>query len=114
MHELSIASYLLDSVEDQARQLGAQRVLAINLVAGERAGIVDEALQFSFDLLTAETLAEGARINVRRTFMCFHCAPCDCEYSPKVGDFNCPNCGAVGQLTADGTELLIESIEIET
>jgi hydrogenase nickel incorporation protein HypA/HybF len=114
MHELSIASYLLESVSDHARQIGARRVLAINLVLGERSGVVDESLCFSFDLLAAGTLAEGALLNARRTPMRFHCTPCAEDYPQTGDDFGCPRCGAVGQIVDDGSQLLIESIEIET
>ncbi len=114
MHELSIATYLLEAVEAQARQVGASRVVAINLVVGERAGVVDNSLRFSFELLAAGTLADGAQINSRRIPMRFHCAGCDDDYRPADGDFCCLRCGCVGQLIDDGTTLLIESIEIAT
>lgn len=114
MHELSIASYLLEAVAAHAQEVGASRVLAINLVIGERAGIVDDSLQFCFELLAPGTLAEGAKINTRRTPMRFHCPGCDDEYTPSGEHFRCPRCGAVGAVADDGSELLIESIEIET
>jgi hydrogenase nickel incorporation protein HypA/HybF len=113
MHELSIASYLLEAVEEHARKGGATRVLAINLVVGERAGVVDDSLRFSFDLLAAGTLAEGAQIVARRTPMQFRCAKCAEDYAPVAGDFRCPRCGVVGQVVDDGSALKIESIEIE-
>jgi hydrogenase nickel incorporation protein HypA/HybF len=114
MHELTVMTSLLESVEAAARRAGASKVLAINLVIGERASVFDDSLLFYFDLLTPETLAAGARLNVRRTAMSFHCATCAQNYNPVGADFSCPTCGTVGQITEDGTELLIESIEIET
>jgi hydrogenase nickel incorporation protein HypA/HybF len=114
MHELSIAVYLLEAVAEHAQQIGARQVLAINLVVGERAGIVDDSLRFSFELLAPGTLAEGAQINTRRTPMRFHCAGCDDDYAPAGETFRCPHCGVAGQVIDDGSELLIESIEIET
>lgn len=114
MHELSIAAYLLAAVEEQAQQHGSSRILAINLVVGERAGIEEDALRFSFELLADGTAAEGAQIAMRRTPMRFHCAGCDSSYTPADGDFRCPHCGTVGRVTDDGSALVIESIEIET
>lgn len=113
MHELGIAASLLERVESHVERLGATRVAAINLVVGERAGIVDDSLRFSFELLTAGTAAEGAQINVRWVPMRFHCGECDQEYSPAGADFRCPTCQANGNLTDDGTALVIESLEIE-
>ncbi len=113
MHELSIMTYLLEAVEAQARKEGARRVTAINLVLGERAGI-DDSLLFYFDLLTPGTLADGARLNVRRTPMTFRCENCITDYTPVGADFCCPCCLQVGRLTQCGDELTIESMEIET
>jgi|SRR5579859_7919881 len=113
MHELSIAAYLLEAVDGHARQLGASRILTINLLVGTRAGVVDESLQFSFDMLAPGTLAEGARIVTRRSGMRFHCAGCATDYDPGDGDFRCPHCGTFGQVVDDGSSLLIESIEID-
>jgi hydrogenase nickel incorporation protein HypA/HybF len=113
MHELSIMTYLLEAVEKEAQQRGASKVLAINLRVGERAGI-DDSLLFYFDLLTPETLCEGAKLNIQRTPMRFACQKCNNEYTPRGANFECPNCGTVGTLVDDASDLLIESLEIET
>ncbi len=114
MHEMSVMSYLLESVEARAQELGAKQVLSINLVMGDRSSIVDDSLLFYFEMLAPGTLCESAKINVRRTPMRFHCAECDADYTPKGANFECSTCGTVGQVTDEGSELLIESIEIET
>lgn len=113
MHELSIMSYMLETVEEKAREMGASRVTAINLVVGARTGAIDDSLLFYFDMITPETIAEGAKLNIRRTYMTFMCEGCDEEYTPKAGGFDCPRCGKVGRLTYDASELQLESIEIE-
>jgi hydrogenase nickel incorporation protein HypA/HybF len=114
MHELSVMAYLLETVEEQARAAGAQRVLAINLVVGERTSFVDDSLLFYFDQLTPGRLSAGARLNIRRQPMTFRCAACAITFAPAAGHFRCPACGALGQLTEEGRELLIESVEVET
>jgi hydrogenase nickel incorporation protein HypA/HybF len=106
-------NYLLETVDEHAQSIGASKVIAINLVIGERAGMLDDSLLFYFDMLTPGTLVEGARLNVRRTEMQFHCAGCERDYPRSGDDFRCPDCHTVGQVTADGSELLIESIEVE-
>lgn len=113
MHEMSIMAYLLEAVEEKARDRGASRVTAINLVVGARTGAIDDSLLFYFDMITPDTVAEGAKLNIRRTYMRFHCEGCNEEYTPEVGGFDCPRCGKVGLLTYDASELQLESIEIE-
>ena len=105
---------LLDAVEEQARLSGACRVLAINLTVGQRAGIVEDSLSFYFDMLAAGTQVEGARLNVKTIPMLFHCHPCRSDYTPAGANFGCPRCGTVGVALNDGSQLLIDSIEIET
>lgn len=114
MHELSVMSYLLERVETHADRLGATKVVAINLVVGERSSFVDDSLLFYFDLLTPGTRADGARLNLRRTLMRCHCQGCDRDFHPSGLDFRCPACDTVGQVTDDGSEVLIESLEVET
>ena len=112
MHECALMSYLLESVETVAHEHGAERVLAVHVVMGERAG-VDDSLLFYFDLLTPGTIAEGAKLKVRRTRMRFACPECLREYSPSGADFACGTCGRVGQLVDAADDLYIENLEIE-
>ncbi len=114
MHELSVMAYMLERVETHAERLGATKVVAINLVVGERSSFVDDSLLFYFDMLTPGTLAEGAQLNLRRTLMRCHCSRCDSDFHPTGPDFRCPDCDTVGQVTDDGSELLIESLEVVT
>ncbi|MBK8901646.1 MAG: hydrogenase maturation nickel metallochaperone HypA [Anaerolineaceae bacterium] len=112
MHEFGIMTYLLEAVEAKAHELGAPRVLAINVVVGDRSSIVDDSLLYYFDMMTPGTLAEGARLNMTRVATKFYCACCDQKYTPG-SDFACPNCTQVGVLTEAGSEFYIDSIEIE-
>ncbi|MGI8478204.1 MAG: hydrogenase maturation nickel metallochaperone HypA [Thermomicrobiales bacterium] len=114
MHELSVMAYLLERVEAHAERLEASKVVAVNLIVGERACVVDDSLLFAFDLLTPGTVAEGARLNVRRTLMRFECPACAGDFHPAHADFRCPRCGTVGTATEDGSELMIESLEFQT
>lgn len=113
MHELSVMAYLLDRVETHAERLHASKVVGINLVIGDRSSIVDDSLLFYFEMMIPGTVAEGAQLMVRRTHMRAFCPQCVSEYQLDGFGFDCPACGAVGEVTSDGTEFLIESLEIE-
>lgn len=110
MHEFGLMTQLLQAVETKAQELGSRPVLAINLLIGDRASIVDDSLLYYFEMLTPGTLAEGAELNVKRVPSRFYCAHCDAKYTPTGGDFRCPNCDQIGIITHEGSELLIESI----
>ena len=86
VHELSVMSYLLETVEEQARAAGAQRVLAINLLVGERTSFMDDSLLFYFEQLTPGRLCAGAELHIRRQPMSFRCEACDRTFSTAVID----------------------------
>ena len=117
-HELTV--YLLTPKHDElVRRTRSYSGLvdtatAINLLVGERTSFVDDSLLFYFDQLTPGRLSAGARLQIRRQPMTFRCAACAVTFAPAAGHFRCPRCGEPGQLTDEGRELLIESVEIET
>ena len=113
MHELSVMAHILERVESHADRLGVARVLAINLVIGDRASIVDDSLLFYFDMMTPGTVAEGAQLKVRRTFTTCHCPTCAKDFVPDGYGFRCPACETLGTVTNDGSEFLIESLEVQ-
>lgn len=110
MHEYGLMAQLLQAVENKAQAMGSRPVLAINLLIGDRASIVDDSLLYYFEMLTPGTLVEGAELNVRRVPSRFYCAHCQEKYTPTGADFRCPTCDQVGTVTTEGSELLIESI----
>jgi hydrogenase nickel incorporation protein HypA/HybF len=65
MHELSIATALVEVACEEATNRGLGRVHALHLRLGALAGVVKEALLFSFDVAAAGTAIEGARLEVQ-------------------------------------------------
>ena len=63
MHELSITESILDITLRHARQAGAGRVTNLYLVIGQLASIVDDSVQFYWDIVAKGTLAEGAHLH---------------------------------------------------
>lgn len=55
MHELSIALSLVELAAEAAANAGAERVEAVHLRVGALAGVVPEALQFSFAIAARGT-----------------------------------------------------------
>ncbi len=60
MHELSIAAALLETIDEEQRVHGFDRVLRVRLRIGRYSNVVPEALRFGFEALAAGTVAEGA------------------------------------------------------
>jgi hydrogenase nickel incorporation protein HypA/HybF len=108
MHELSIASAVVDTA---LRHAEGRRVLVVNLRVGELRQVVPDSLAFYWDVVSRETLAEGARLEQAVVRVRMRCSQCAGEFEPELM-FRCPSCGGAGEVLA-GDELEVDSIEVE-
>lgn len=114
MHELAITESIRDIALRHARQAGAARITDLYLVIGELSSIVDESVQFYWDMICSGTAAEGARLHFRRVPAEMECAECAHRYHPDDIDLACPACGSVRVEVVAGDEFFVEAIDIET
>jgi hydrogenase nickel incorporation protein HypA/HybF len=114
MHELPVTQAILDTALNAAQQAGARRILAIDLVVGELSGIVDDSVQFYFDILSQGTLAQGAMLRFQRQPAQARCLDCGHSYpaAPPLAPF-CPACGGARVQVSGGRQFFLESIEID-
>lgn len=114
MHELPVTQAILDTALVAAQQAGAQRIVAIDLVIGEMSGIVDDSVQFYFDILSQGTPAAGAALRFQRQPARAVCPDCDHSYAaaPPLAPF-CPACGSPRVQVSGGRQFFLESIEID-
>jgi hydrogenase nickel incorporation protein HypA/HybF len=113
VHELSIALAIIDRVEEVAREHGACAVEAVRLRVGELAGVVPEALAFSFEVAREGTLLSEARFEVSLVPARARCAPCGTEFA--VGSpphLWCPHCDRAGTALLSGREMELAGIEL--
>ena len=113
VHELSIMQSALNMALDQAQQAGAVRVHTIRLRIGALSGVVPDALEFAFEVLTPGTLAEGSKLAIERVPARFWCRTCTQEFQSDDMFAECPSCHMVsGELRA-GREMELASLEID-
>jgi hydrogenase nickel incorporation protein HypA/HybF len=114
MHEMAVTESILGIVVRHAQRAGARRVLGVNLVIGDLTGFIDESIQFYFDFLSRETVAQGAQLHFDRIPARVRCPACGAEYEPpKSRLWACPQCGAAGGQVTAGREFSVASIEVE-
>jgi len=113
MHEFSIAESLLEIISQEARAYRGAKVKAVTLRIGTLSGVVPEALEFAFQVLSEDTLAEGARLVIERTALRIVCNTCGTESMPDDPFIICPVCGSADVEIKEGRELDIESMEID-
>lgn len=66
MHELGIAQAIVEHSVEAARTAGAGRVTAVRVHVGELSGVAEEALRFCWDVATAGTVLDAARLDCER------------------------------------------------
>lgn len=105
---------MLDLALDHMRQAGADRILAIDVVVGELTSIVDDSVQFYFDIMSRETGASGAELRFRREPAAGKCGECGHGWAvtPPL-DRTCPECGSLMLTVTGGREFFVESIEVD-
>jgi hydrogenase nickel incorporation protein HypA/HybF len=121
MHELSIASAIIDTV---LRHAGGRAVTSVHLRVGALRQVVPDSLEFYFGIVTRDTPCADAKLELELISALLRCAECGHEWDPAPapayeGDpvalrprFRCPRCRAAGAQVLRGNELEVESIEV--
>jgi hydrogenase nickel incorporation protein HypA/HybF len=113
MHELSITQQVLELAVNKAAEAGAKTVKRINLVTGDMCGIVDDCMQFYFDIISQDSTARGAKLSFQKIPVKVRCLHCCREFIPLKEDWRCPQCQTLEIEVIAGRELYLESIEVE-
>ncbi len=112
MHELTVTGNLLALSLEYAKAHNAERITDLHIVVGEMASIVDDSVQFYWDILSRGTMAAGARLHFRRLPARMTCRDCGSAFSPSES-LPCPHCGSVHLQLTQGDEFYLESLEVE-
>lgn len=112
MHELSVVESMMAIVLKHAEANKASEVKRINLVLGEMSTVMEEPVRFYFELISKDTIAQGADLLFKRTPLLASCSDCSSEFKVVEYDFTCPGCGGTETEVISGREFQVESIEI--
>ncbi len=111
MHELSVASAVVDTVLRHAED---RRVLVVCLRIGQLRQVIPDSLAFYFEMVARDTLAEGARLEQVIVPARLRCGGCEEEWDMEgTPEFRCPRCAVSEVAVIAGNELEVDSIEVE-
>jgi len=113
MHELGVTENIVNIALTKAGEAQASKVIKINLVVGELAGFVPDCIQFYFDTLSKDTIAQGAVLHFESVPAELRCRDCSTIFQPQDALWACPECGGRSVEIFKGRELYIESLEVE-
>ena len=113
MHEMSIAQSVINIVKEEMTKNDATILRSVRLNIGQMTAIVPEALSFCFEIITADTEMEGARLIMDIIPLRGYCHACNKEFDIEDYAFNCPLCGGTKIDTISGQDLAIVEIEVD-
>lgn len=108
MHEMAITQSVVDAVCEHA---AGRRVHSVRLEVGALCAVVPDSMQFCFDLATAGTVADGARLDVDVQPGAARCRTCDRDFVLPDLVLLCP-CGSADVEVIAGRDLKILSMEV--
>ena len=113
MHELGVTESIASICLRHAQRNNAKRIVRVNVKLGDLAGIVDHYVSFYWEMVTKDTIAQGAELNFIKVPVVAYCRVCDEEFPVVEFDLTCPKCGEADTELVSGREFMVESIEIE-
>ena len=113
MHELAVTESILQIATQHASRAEAKQVTHLYLVIGQLSSIVDDSVQFYWEIISRGTLCEGAQLHFERVPARLTCQNCGTTYTLADGLTLCPRCQSDRVRVTAGEEFRLDSIDIE-
>lgn len=108
MHELGITRNIVEIVSERAGDAKVNRVL---LEIGQLSMVVPDAIRFCFDVVSKDTVLEGAELQIKEIAGRARCNTCEHEFAIDQPFGRC-QCGSTNIRCIAGEELNIKEMEI--
>lgn len=113
MHELAVTESILGIAQKHAVQANASKVTDVYIVIGRLSSIVDDSVQFYWDIISQNTICENSNLHFERVPAKFNCLDCNLVFEVSGDLTACPNCHSMRVKINSGEEFYLDSIEIE-
>src|SRR5215470_13020679 len=113
MHELSIAMGIVEAALEESKLRNVQ-VSAVYLKLGALAGVVKDALLFSYEVACQDTPLQGSHLLIEEIPVAVFCPQCKARrVLESVQLFVCPECGGPAGELLQGKEVEVFALEVE-
>jgi hydrogenase nickel incorporation protein HypA/HybF len=124
MHEFSTMQMTIETVLTAAKAHKAEKIIEINLEIGELTFLNPEQLKFAFSVLSKNTIAEDAKLNIKQVQLAVKCTDCGYEGPIKYNGptphllsvplyMKCINCGSSEVNITAGRECNIRNFKVK-
>jgi hydrogenase nickel incorporation protein HypA/HybF len=113
MHEVGIATSILECVAAEAEKHPGAQLISVCVRIGELSNVDKDALDFAFEALIRGTALEDLKLVVEWCPRRQECTACSEQFAVQDFELACPNCGSSQTACISGTELDIAYVELE-
>jgi hydrogenase nickel incorporation protein HypA/HybF len=113
MHELSIASAIIETLNNEMQSRGLSSIKRVGLRIGALSNVDSEALRFGFETSIVGTPLAGCELEIECLPIKAICRKCGLSFEANDFIFICPNCESGDNEVTQGQELDIAYLEAE-
>ena len=115
MHEFAICEQLVATVLEELAKMPppAPKLAVVRIAVGGMQQVVPESMDMAFEVLTQDTPAAGAKLEIRRIPVVIDCRKCGWHGEVKPSLIRCTQCASGDVQVVSGKELYLESLEVE-
>jgi len=114
MHELSIATNIIEFAEEFARDHQVTKINRIEIEVGRLSGIVIDSLEFALELAVKDTVMEYTEVVITEIPGNAKCDKCGTIFEIQNWASVCPECQSAAFEIIGGKEMQIRSIFIDS
>jgi hydrogenase nickel incorporation protein HypA/HybF len=121
VHELAMTTQIVESVLEEAKKHDAKKVVEVHLVIGKLSFLGVEQVEFSYKILTEDTIMKDSKLIIEKKDGVIECPSCgfkgavpvedDPAYHVPIPTLRCPKCGESAKIV-EGKECTIKRIRI--
>ncbi|MCM1982133.1 hydrogenase maturation nickel metallochaperone HypA [Lyngbya confervoides] len=112
MHEISLMENALAIALDYAHRDQASRIHTLRLRIGSLSSVDPEALRFAFEVITQNTIAADAQLEIEACPTRCYCSTCQQDFEPLDLGYECPHCRQWSTTVVQGKELELAAVEV--
>ncbi|HIE56387.1 MAG TPA: hydrogenase maturation nickel metallochaperone HypA, partial [Chromatiaceae bacterium] len=110
MHEMALCEGVLQILQTEAARQGFKRVKSVWLEIGELSSVEIDAMLFSFEVVTRNSLADGATLSIINVPGAAWCMQCAKSVTVNKRFEACPDCGSYQLQITGGDEMKIKEL----
>lgn len=113
MHELSVTQGILKICQDEAKDKKFKQIKEIRIKVGELTGLVPHCIEYYFEIISKDTIADGAKLKIDKLPIVISCRDCSFDGEIDREQYRCPKCNSNRIQIQNGREFYVDSLEVE-